>query len=80
VQQQNEQVYSISNKAANNSTFPSTAMAAVSPIINHGRPTAGDAPSIVGGILYRGPADPFLNGRYARGSCLTFIYCCNMNL
>jgi len=54
-QRQNEQVYLISNHSA------SPATAAVSVIISHGRPTGGH---IVGGILNRGPADPFLNGRY----------------
>jgi len=54
-ERQNEQVYLISNHSA------SPATAAVSVIISHGRPTGGH---IVGGILNRGPADPFLNGRY----------------
>ena len=70
VQQQNEQVYLISNYSA------SPATAAVSVIISHGRPTAGH---ILGGILNRGPADPFLNGRYAlfarRLPCIISICC-----
>ncbi|KAJ1265862.1 hypothetical protein BS78_08G105900 [Paspalum vaginatum] len=33
-------------------------------VINHGRPAEGRMPSIVGGLLYRGSADPFLKGRY----------------
>ena len=78
VQRQNEQVYLISNHSA------SPATAAVSVIISHGRPTGGH---IVGGILNRGPADPFLNGRYicfARSclNCLTciLIFMCCSNL
>ncbi|CAN6361287.1 unnamed protein product [Urochloa humidicola] len=39
-------------------------MAAVSIIISHGRPTVGGSPSIVGGIIYRGSADPSLKTRY----------------
>ncbi|CAN6356492.1 unnamed protein product [Urochloa humidicola] len=64
-EQQNEQVYLISNKGGSgNHSATSTAMAAVAIIIGHGRPAAGVSPSIVGGIIYRGPADPSLNGRY----------------
>ena len=77
VQQRNEQVYLISNYSASPAT-------AVSIIISHGRPTGGH---IVGGILNRGPADPFLNGRYicfARSclNCLTciLIFMCCSNL
>ena len=73
VQQQNEQVYLISNYSA------SPATAAVSVVIDHGSPTAGQVPSIIGGILNRGPADPFLNGRYAlfarRLPCIISICC-----
>jgi len=58
VQQQNEQVYLISNYSA------SPATAAISVVVDHGRATAGQAPSIIGGILIRGPDDPFLNERY----------------
>ncbi|XP_066357539.1 HIPL1 protein-like isoform X2 [Miscanthus floridulus] len=36
----------------------------VSSIINRGRPADGRMPSIVGGLMYRGSADPFLKGRY----------------
>ena len=77
MQQQNEQVYLISNYSA----FPTTA--AVSVVIDHGRPTAGQAPSIVGGFVNRGPADPFLNGRYAlfarRLPCflILILICCS---
>ena len=58
VQQQNEQVYLISNYSA------SPATAAISVVVDHGRATAGQAPSIIGGFVKRGPADPFLNERY----------------
>ena len=58
MQQQNEQVYLISNYSA------SPATAAISVVVDHGRATAGQAPSIIGGILIRGPDDPFLNERY----------------
>ena len=71
VQQQNEQVYLISNYSA----FPTTA--AVSVVIDHGRPTAGQAPSIVGGFVNRGPADPFLNGRYI---CFIVICCSKLSV
>ena len=77
VQQQNEQVYLISNYSA------SPATAAVSVIISHGRPTA--AGHILGGILNRGPADPFLSGRYIcfarsclnRVTCILTFMCCS---
>ncbi|XP_066359709.1 HIPL1 protein-like isoform X2 [Miscanthus floridulus] len=36
----------------------------VSSIINQGRPADGRMPSIVGGLMYRGSADPLLKGRY----------------
>ncbi|CAD6341457.1 unnamed protein product [Miscanthus lutarioriparius] len=36
----------------------------VSSIIDHGRPTDGRMPSIIGGLMYRGSADPLLKGRY----------------
>ena len=73
VQQQNEQVYLTSNYSA------SPATAAISVVVDHGRATAGQAPSIIGGILIRGPDDPFLNGRYAlfarRLPCIISICC-----
>jgi len=64
VQQQNEQVYLISNYSA------SPATAAVSVIISHGSPTAGH---ILGGILNRGPADPLCFARHLH--CIILIYC-----
>jgi hypothetical protein len=77
VQQQNQHVYLISNKASNYSASPAAAKAAVSAVIEHGRPTAGEAPSIVGGIVYRGPANPLLSGRYVRAACLVVRHCCH---
>ena len=60
VQQQNEQVYLISNYSA------SPATAAISVVVDHGRATAGQAPSIIGGILNRGPEGML----YLLGACL----------
>ncbi|XP_062202044.1 HIPL1 protein-like [Phragmites australis] len=60
-QQQYERVYLISNKAGSQSATLSKA--AVSLVINHGRPAEGRMPSIVGGLVYRGSADPSLEGR-----------------
>ncbi|CAN6338576.1 unnamed protein product [Urochloa humidicola] len=67
-EQGDEQVYLMSvsdTAAANYSASTANNKAAVSLIIiDHGRPTAGAAPSIAGGIVYRGLANPLLNGRY----------------
>ncbi|OEL35028.1 HIPL1 protein, partial [Dichanthelium oligosanthes] len=61
-QQQGEQVLLISNMGANHSS--SSARARVSLVVDHGLPAAGTAPSILGGVVYRGSANPWLNGRY----------------
>ncbi|XP_062202828.1 HIPL1 protein-like [Phragmites australis] len=55
--QQYERVYVISMGGN------SSSKAAISLVINHGRPTDGRMPSIVGGLVYRGSADPSLEGR-----------------
>ena len=47
----------------------------VSSIINHGRPADGRMPSIVGGLMYRGSADPLLKGRYRDDKHITLL--CN---
>ncbi|KAL6622415.1 hypothetical protein ACP70R_032294 [Stipagrostis hirtigluma subsp. patula] len=54
-EQQYEQVYSISGEDGSY---------VASLVVDHGRPTDGRAPSIVGGLIYRGSADPSLKGRY----------------
>ncbi|KAJ1266313.1 hypothetical protein BS78_08G141200 [Paspalum vaginatum] len=58
-EQRKEQVYLISSRAS------SAKAAAVSLIVSHGRLAAAGGPSsIVGGLVYRGSADPLLHGRY----------------
>ncbi|KAL6846948.1 hypothetical protein ACP4OV_022801 [Aristida adscensionis] len=54
-----DEVYLISSEAGNQSS-----KAAVSCVINKGRPPAGRMPSIGGGFVYRGSTDPLLKGRY----------------
>ncbi|XP_062203823.1 HIPL1 protein-like [Phragmites australis] len=61
-EQQYEQVFLISNKARRN--YSASSPNAFSLVIGHGRPAAGRGPSIVGGLVYRGSADPSLTGRY----------------
>ncbi|XP_062203059.1 HIPL1 protein-like [Phragmites australis] len=60
--QQHERVYLISNKAGSQSASSSKAVSF--DVISHGRPADGRMPSIVGGLVYRGSADPSLEGRY----------------
>ncbi|KAF8776592.1 hypothetical protein HU200_003312 [Digitaria exilis] len=55
-----ERVYLITN--GGNHGSPSKADASL--FINHGHPMDGSMPSIVGGLMYRGSADPSLYGRY----------------
>ncbi|KAJ1266310.1 hypothetical protein BS78_08G141000 [Paspalum vaginatum] len=57
-EQRKEQVYLISSQAS------SAKAAAVSLIISHGRLATGGPSSIIGGLVYRGSADPLLHGRY----------------
>ncbi|KAL6623600.1 hypothetical protein ACP70R_033479 [Stipagrostis hirtigluma subsp. patula] len=54
-EQEHEKVYLIAQSAA---------MTTVSVVVDHGRPTGDKAPSIIGGFIYRGSADPSLKGRY----------------
>ncbi|TVU49795.1 hypothetical protein EJB05_01132, partial [Eragrostis curvula] len=59
-QHQHEQVYLISDKTGRRMRSGS-----VSLVVGHyGRPAGGRMPSIVGGLVYRGSADPLLVGRY----------------
>jgi hypothetical protein len=63
VKEQYEQVYLISNMTGTyvGSASPNIASLVV---IDHGRSAASGAPLIMGGIVYKGSADPSIYGRY----------------
>jgi len=70
VQQQYQRVYSISNLTRTYGGSTPNIFSHV--VIDHGRPTAGSAPSIVGGPFYRGLADPSMNGKYAHNPSIMY--------
>ncbi|CAL4898666.1 unnamed protein product [Urochloa decumbens] len=60
-EQQYERVYLVT-KGGNRGSRSSKVQPSL--VIDHGRPADGRMPSIVGGLMYRGSADPSLKGRY----------------
>ncbi|XP_066358714.1 HIPL1 protein-like isoform X2 [Miscanthus floridulus] len=60
----NEKRYELVYLITSGRNYSGSSKVTVSSIINHGRPADGRMPSIVGGLVYRGSADPLLKGRY----------------
>ncbi|KAL6623583.1 hypothetical protein ACP70R_033462 [Stipagrostis hirtigluma subsp. patula] len=64
-ERQHERVYYlVISKGGNHAAGSSSKEAAISVVINHGRPPDGRMPTIVGGLVYRGSADSWFQGRY----------------